>query len=66
VALDSSSPTHFVINDLGTETEQNAIKEILRRQDEYMLREVYALPEYESVRYRWYVAAARRSVPEIT
>ncbi|GKY95267.1 hypothetical protein MPSEU_000488900 [Mayamaea pseudoterrestris] len=36
----------------GSEAEQNAIREVIRKQDEYMLREVYALPEYESVRYR--------------
>ena len=43
----------LLLSRIGSDAEQDAIREILREQDEYMLREVYALPEYESVRYRW-------------
>jgi ShK domain-like len=36
----------------GSETEKAAIREVLRRMDEYFLREVLALPEYAYARSR--------------
>ena len=37
----------------GTEAEQRAIREILDQMDDYFVREVYSMPEYESVRATW-------------
>lgn len=39
----------------GTEAEQNAIKDVLKRMNEYFYNEILSLPEYEFMRQRWYV-----------
>ena len=38
----------------GTEAEQNAIKDVLKRMNEYFYNEILSLPEYEFMRQRWY------------
>jgi hypothetical protein len=40
----------------GTESEKQAIRDVLVRMDEYYIHEVLAHPEYASVRNRWYVS----------
>lgn len=37
----------------GNDAEKKAIRDILRRMDDYFFKEVLALPEYESVRPQW-------------
>ena len=37
----------------GTESEKQAIRDVLVRMDEYYVNEVLAHPEYASVRHRW-------------
>ena len=39
----------------GSESEKKAIQEVLKRMDDYFNKEILALPEYASVRNRWYV-----------
>jgi hypothetical protein len=37
----------------GSDSEKKAIREVLRRMDEYFFKEVLAMPEYENVRPHW-------------
>lgn len=37
----------------GSESEKQAIKDVLKKMDEYFFKEVLAMPEYEFVRPRW-------------
>ena len=37
----------------GSDSEKKAIKEVLRRMDDYFMNEVLVMPAYETVRYRW-------------
>ena len=39
----------------GSESEKKAIQEVLKLMDDYFNKEILALPEYASVRNRWYV-----------
>jgi hypothetical protein len=39
----------------GTESEKQAIRDVLVRMDEYYINEVLAHPEYATTRNRWYV-----------
>jgi hypothetical protein len=43
----------------GSESEKKAIREVLRRMDEYFFNEVLSMPEYENVRPQWYVTNVR-------
>ena len=37
----------------GSESEKKAIREVLRRMDEYFFNEVLSMPNYENVRPHW-------------
>ena len=46
----------------GSESEKKAIREVLRRMDEYFFNEVLSMPEYENVRPQWYVRLPFHSI----
>lgn len=45
----------------GSEIEKTAIREVLRRMDDYFFNEVLAMPEYEYARSKWYVVSKIQS-----
>ena len=53
-SLLSSIPSRGVAQRVdGSESEKKAIQEVLKLMDDYFNKEVYALPEYTSVRDKW-------------
>ncbi len=39
----------------GTQAEVDKVNEVLKKMEDYFIKEVYAKPEYTSVRDKWYV-----------
>ena len=44
----------------GSEDEKHQIRDVIQRMNEYFAEEVLSIPEYEHVRYQWYVSDSSR------